>query len=145
TEDRAGPYSDVVAAAPVIGADPDTLLTVPLAPRQRELERDRDTLNRRVLVGAVFVVLFAALVGASLAGRISDPVARLTRATRQIAAGRLDVRVDTSSSDEIGRLVEDFNSMAATLGAQRDELARTHQLKAWNEMARQVAHEIKNP
>jgi signal transduction histidine kinase len=145
TEDRIGPYSYVVAAAPVIGASPDTLLTVPLAPRQRELERARDTLNRRVLVGAVFVVLFAALVGASLAGRISDPVARLTRATRQIAAGRLDVRLATDSADELGRLVDDFNSMAATLGAQRDELARTHQLKAWNEMARQVAHEIKNP
>jgi nitrogen fixation/metabolism regulation signal transduction histidine kinase len=41
--------------------------------------------------------------------------------------------------------VDDFNTMAATLAAQRDELARTNQLKAWAEMARQVAHEIKNP
>jgi signal transduction histidine kinase len=49
------------------------------------------------------------------------------------------------SADELGRLVGDFNSMARTLGAQRDELARTNQLRAWSEMARQVAHEIKNP
>ena len=144
-EDLIGPYNYVVAAAPVPAVGPDALITVPLAPRQRELERDRDTLNRRVLVGAVLVVLLAAAIGASLAGRIADPVARLTRATRQIAAGRLDVRVATDTADELRRLVDDFNSMAATLGEQRDELARTHQLKAWNEMARQVAHEIKNP
>ena len=49
------------------------------------------------------------------------------------------------TADELGRLVDDFNSMAATLVAQRGELARTNQLKAWAEMARQVAHEIKNP
>ncbi len=144
-EDRLGAFSYVVAAAPVSAAERDTLITVPLAPRQRELESELDTLNRRVLVGAVFVILLAAVVGASLAGRIADPVARLTRATRQIAAGRLDVRVATDTADELRRLVDDFNSMASTLGAQRDELARANQLKAWNEMARQVAHEIKNP
>jgi signal transduction histidine kinase len=144
-EDGTGPFSYVVAAAPVTTWGPDAVLTVPLAPRQREMERDLDTLNRRVLVGAVFVVLFAAGFGASLAGRISDPVARLSHATRQIAAGRLDVRVATDTADELRRLVDDFNSMAATLGAQQAELARANQLKAWNEMARQVAHEIKNP
>jgi signal transduction histidine kinase len=144
-ESGPGPFSYVVAAAPVSAWGRDMVLTVPLAPRQREMERDLDTLNRRALVGAVFVVLFAALVGASLASRISDPVARLSRATRQIAAGRLDVRVATDTADELRRLVEDFNGMAATLGAQQAELARANQLKAWNEMARQVAHEIKNP
>jgi nitrogen fixation/metabolism regulation signal transduction histidine kinase len=116
-----------------------------LASRQREIEREIDTLSRRVLLGAVWVVLFAAGLGAWLAGRIADPVARLTRATRLVAAGRLDVRVSVDSADELGRLVGDFNSMAMTLGAQRDELARTNQLRAWSEMARQVAHEIKNP
>jgi len=98
-----------------------------------------------VLVGAVIVVLFAAGLGASVAGRISDPVARLTRAARQIAAGRLDVRVVAETADELRRLVDDFNTMTATLAAQRAELARTNQLKAWAQMARQVAHEIKNP
>jgi len=57
----------------------------------------------------------------------------------------LDVRVVADTADELRRLIDDFNSMAATLSAQRAELARTNQLKAWAEMARQVAHEIKNP
>ena len=80
-----------------------------------------------------------------MAERISDPVNRLTRATRRIARGDLDARVAATSSDELGRLVEDFNSMARDLQRQRTELERTNRLEAWAEMARQVAHEIKNP
>jgi signal transduction histidine kinase len=144
-EDRLASFQYLVAAAPVPIRGRDAMLSVPLANRQREIEREIDDLNRGVLVGAVVVILFGAGLGASVAGRISDPVARLTRATRQIAAGRLDVRIVADTADELRRLVDDFNSMAATLGAQRAELARTNQLKAWNEMARQVAHEIKNP
>jgi signal transduction histidine kinase len=144
-EDRLGRSPYLVAAAPVPARGPDAVLTVPLAPRQREIERELDELDRGVLVGSVFVVLFAAALGAWLASRIADPVARLTRATRQIAAGRLDVRIVADTADELRRLVDNFNSMTATLVAQRAELARTNQLKAWNEMARQVAHEIKNP
>jgi nitrogen fixation/metabolism regulation signal transduction histidine kinase len=72
-------------------------------------------------------------------------VSRLTRATRQIAAGRLDVRIVADTADELRRLVNDFNSMAVTLGEQRAELGRTHELKAWADMSRQVAHDVKNP
>jgi signal transduction histidine kinase len=144
-EDELGSFKYLVAAAPVSRFGRDAVLTVPLATRQREIDAQIDELNRGVLAGAVIVVLFAAGLGASVAGRVSDPVARLTRATRQIAAGRLDVRLVADTADELGRLVEDFNSMARTLVANRDELARSQQLKAWAEMARQVAHEIKNP
>jgi signal transduction histidine kinase len=144
-EDRLGDVPYLVAAAPLASTGRDTVLSVPLALRQREIARERDQLSRGMLVGAVFVILVAAALGASIAGRISDPVARLTRATRQIARGDLDVRIVVDSADELKRLVDDFNSMAATLGAQRAELVRSNQFKAWAEMARQVAHEIKNP
>ena len=67
------------------------------------------------------------------------------RATRRIARGHLDARIAATSSDELRRLVEDFNEMAGELQRQRRELERTQRLEAWAEMARQVAHEIKNP
>src|SRR5205085_286813 len=76
---------------------------------------------------------------------IADPIRRLTRATRRIARGDFDAQIAVRSSDELRRLVDAFNSMAAELKAQRAELERTHRLEAWAEMARQVAHEIKNP
>jgi signal transduction histidine kinase len=147
TEDRIGRFSYLVAAAPVLNPaySRETILTVPLATRQREIEREIDELTRGVLAGTVLLVVFAAALGASVAARVSDPVARLTRATRLIAAGRLDERLVADTADELGRLVEDFNSMTDTLVAQRAELARANQLKAWAEMSRQVAHEVKNP
>src|SRR5262249_22320547 len=112
---------------------------------QRDIERQIDELTQGVLTGAVALVLFAAALGASVAGRVSDPIARLTRATRLVAAGRFDERLAADTADELGRLVEDFNTMTQVLLSQRTELARTNQLKAWAEMSRQVAHEIKNP
>jgi signal transduction histidine kinase len=145
TEDHIGGFKYLVAAAPVSSLGREAILTVPLALRQREIEREIDDLTRGVLAGTVVLVLFAAMLGASVAARVSDPVARLTRATRQIAAGRFEERLVADSPDELGRLVDDFNTMAETLVAQRAELARANQLKAWAEMSRQVAHEVKNP
>ncbi len=145
TEDRAGSFSYLVAAAPVPALGRRAVLSVPLALRQQEIEREITDLNRGVLLGAVLVIILAALFGASVAQRVSDPVERLTRATQQIAAGHLDVRIVAGTADELQRLVNDFNSMTATLKAQRAELGRTHELKAWADMSRQVAHDIKNP
>jgi signal transduction histidine kinase len=144
-EDRIGTLRYLVAATEVPAFGRDAVLTVPLASRQREIEREIDDLTRGVLAAAVLLVVFAAALGASVAARVSDPVARLTRATRQIAAGRLDDRLVADSADELGRLVEDFNTMSETLLQQRAELARANQVKAWAEMSRQVAHEVKNP
>jgi nitrogen fixation/metabolism regulation signal transduction histidine kinase len=93
----------------------------------------------------VLFSLLGAALGYWMAERIADPVNRLTRATRRIARGDLDARIAATSSDELRRLVEDFNQMAADLKRQRTELERTQRLEAWAEMARQVAHDIKNP
>jgi signal transduction histidine kinase len=121
------------------------VLTVPLTSRQQEIEEEIETLDRRVLLAALIFMLGGAGLGYVMAERISDPVNRLTRATRRIARGDLDARIAATSSDELRRLVEDFNSMARDLQRQRGELERTNRLEAWAEMARQVAHEIKNP
>ena len=144
-EDAIGAFSYMLAAAPVRAAGQDVLLTVPLTLRQREIEREIDELDRGVHLAALFFVLLGAAIGLSMAERIADPVRRLTRATGQIARGDFDARIAVRSTDELRRLVDSFNSMAAELKAQRAQLERTHRLEAWAEMARQVAHEIKNP
>jgi nitrogen fixation/metabolism regulation signal transduction histidine kinase len=121
------------------------VLTVPLALRQHEVEREIDDLDRGVHLAALFFILLGAGLGLSMAERIADPVRQLTRATRELARGNFDARITVRSSDELRRLVDAFNGMAAELKAQRDQLEKTHRLEAWAEMARQVAHEIKNP
>jgi signal transduction histidine kinase len=137
--------SYILAAAPVRAGGREGIVTVPLTLRQQENERQIDELDRRVLFGTLLFSLLGAALGYWMAERIADPVNRLTRATRRIARGDLDARITATSSDELRRLVEDFNQMAANLQRQRAELERTQRLEAWAEMARQVAHDIKNP
>jgi nitrogen fixation/metabolism regulation signal transduction histidine kinase len=135
----------LVAAAPVRTGDRDGIVTIPATLRQREIEADIDELDRLVVSATVLFVLLVAAIGYWMAERIANPVNRLTRATRRIARGDLDARIAATSSDELRRLVDDFNSMAADLKRQRVELERTQRLEAWADMARQVAHDIKNP
>jgi len=145
TEEEAGTFRYMVAAAPVRVGWRDALLTVPLTLRQQEIEREIRDLNRRIVLAAMLFILVGAAFGYPLAERIADPVNRLMRATRRLTRGDFDVRIATSASDELRRLVEAFNRMSSELQRQRVELERTHRLEAWAEMARQVAHEIKNP
>jgi len=144
-EERLGQFSYMVAAAPLKIAGANGLITVPLTLRQRAIDREIDDLNRRILLGILTFILIGSALGYWMAERIADPVNRLQRATARLARGDLDARVVVTSSDELRRLVEAFNSMAADLQRQQVALERTHRLEAWADMARQVAHEIKNP
>ncbi len=144
-EDRIGNIPYTIAATPVRAGEQKMILTVPLANRQRDIDREIDDLDRGVHLAALVFVLLGAAMGLYMAERIADPVRRLTRATRRIARGDFDAQIAVKSADELQRLVDAFNSMAAELKAQRAQLERTHRLEAWAEMARQVAHEIKNP
>ncbi|MBP1633708.1 MAG: ntrY [Acidobacteria bacterium] len=76
-----------------------------------------------ILVGATWMGLY-------LASRITRPVQRLAAAAREIGAGHFDQRLEPETSDEVGSLVEAFNSMAAELSASRQNLERSaHTLK----------------
>ncbi|MDQ3487147.1 MAG: HAMP domain-containing histidine kinase [Acidobacteriota bacterium] len=144
-EDRIATLPYMIAATPVSAGGREAILTVPLANQQREIEREVDEIDRGIHLAALFFILVGAAMGLSMAERIADPVRRLTRATRRIASGDFDARIAVRSADELRRLVDAFNSMAGELKAQRTQLERTHRLEAWADMARQVAHEIKNP
>ena len=143
--ESAGELEYLVAATPVRIQGRGAILTVPLTSRQQETRSQIEELDRRVLLAALLFIMVGAGLGYYMAERIADPVNRLMRATRRIARGDLDARVLATSSDELRRLVEAFNQMAADLQRQRSELERTNRLAAWADMARQVAHDIKNP
>ncbi len=144
-EDRVGSQPYLVAAVPIRSVGPDAILTIPLAPQQQAIEQQIASLDRGILLGVTLLILLGAASGYYMAERIADPVQRLTRATRRIARGDFEARVATRSADELARLVGSFNRMAHDLSEQRRQLERTHRLEAWAEMARQVAHDIKNP
>lgn len=86
----------------------------------------------------IFIVNF-------LSYRISNPILKLQKATEQLSKGNIDVQVKSSSKDEIGELVRSFNRMIRELKRSRAELKKAEREGAWRDIARQVAHEIKNP
>jgi signal transduction histidine kinase len=121
------------------------ILSVPTLYRQAELEEELAQRNAFVLsvYGVILVVVL--VIGILTANALSRPVHDLTEASRRVARGDLDVSVVPKSRDEIGELVQSFNEMVRDLKASRSELARAERESAWKEMAKQVAHEIKNP
>ena len=121
------------------------ILSVPTLYRQAELEEELAQRNAFVLsvYGVILVVVL--LIGVLTANALSRPVHELTDASRRVARGDLDVSVAPKSRDEIGELVQSFNEMVKDLKSSRIELARAERETAWKEMAKQVAHEIKNP
>jgi two-component system, NtrC family, nitrogen regulation sensor histidine kinase NtrY len=98
-----------------------------------------------MFLGTGFIALLVLAVSAALARQISKPLRELTAATKDIAAGDLEKRVRLSASPEIDALVRSFNTMTEQLYISRRELASAERDLAWKEMAKQVAHEIRNP
>jgi signal transduction histidine kinase len=121
------------------------VLSMPLALRQKEVQATLEDLDRKIRLASVVFFALAALLAQSMARRISGPLRDLTRATQRVAEGDLQARVTASSRDELQALVEAFNRMAGDLDRQRRALERSNRLAAWAEMARQVAHDVKNP
>jgi signal transduction histidine kinase len=95
------------------------------------------------IAGAALVAALA--VALWLSGRIARPVGRVADAARRVAAGDLDGSVPVTSRDEIGDLAQAFNTMTAELLASRERAVQAERVAAWREMARRLAHELKNP
>jgi signal transduction histidine kinase len=99
-----------------------------------------------VLLKATLCVLAAVVVGTVLIARhTTRPILELQQHTQRIAAGDLETQVSVKSKDELGDLAQAFNDMTHELRESRAKLIKAEKDAAWREMARQVAHEIKNP
>jgi two-component system nitrogen regulation sensor histidine kinase NtrY len=135
------PSSSGAVAGPILG-----YVGIPFFDSQKELnskltELFTTILNIFTLMGLLFLVL------AFVATRqLTAPLKLLTeRLKRTTLTGQNEVLDYRSSDDEIGLLVREYNTMLGKLEASKRELATQEKEAAWREMARQVAHEIKNP
>jgi signal transduction histidine kinase len=100
----------------------------------------------RVLRTATLAVLgIVVLWTVIIARRTTRPIRELERHTRLVSRGDLEARIPVRSRDELGQLARAFNRMTAELAQNRERLVKAEKDAAWREMARQVAHEIKNP
>ena len=146
-QESVGAFQYLVVSVPIV-LEPWTepgILSIPLASRQVEIDRRVASLNQTLLLAAVAFSIAAAGLAYFLARGIAGPIQELTDATHAVAEGSFDVSLRTSSRDEIGALFSSFNQMTEDLKRQREDLEKSKKLEAWAEMARQVAHEVKNP
>jgi two-component system, NtrC family, nitrogen regulation sensor histidine kinase NtrY len=90
-------------------------------------------------------ILLAILLSSWAAARVTYPVEQLAGAAQEVAAGNWNARVEVSGKDELAQLAESFNRMTAELLGQRERLVQAERVAAWRELARRLAHELKNP
>jgi two-component system, NtrC family, nitrogen regulation sensor histidine kinase NtrY len=90
-------------------------------------------------------MLLAIVFSLWIAARVSRPIEEMARASEAVAAGNWDVTVQERGHDELTVLARSFNHMTAELAAQRERLVQTERVAAWRELARRLAHELKNP
>jgi two-component system, NtrC family, nitrogen regulation sensor histidine kinase NtrY len=139
-------------------ADAETFHAIPLTGRNNELlgiflvgspRKDLVLLTRRIIKIAALVAAGAIFIGFLLSWwvskRITRPVERLAEAARDVASGHWDTQIDLRGHDEVGQLAGAFNKMTQTLSAQRERLVQTERVAAWRELARRLAHELRNP
>ena len=113
--------------------------------RQSDIEREVAERNVNVVGVYAIVVLLALGAGGLLAARLARPLQELSAAARDVARGDFDPQISYRGRDELGDLVLEFRAMASELKRSREDLAHAERERAWKEMAKQVAHEIRNP
>jgi two-component system nitrogen regulation sensor histidine kinase NtrY len=139
-------------------ADAETFHAIPLKGRNDELlgvfllgssRRDLVVLVRQIWQITALVGLAAFFIGLLLgwwiSRRITRPVEELANGAREVAAGHWDTQIQVRGHDEIGELAGAFNGMTRTLAAQKEKLVQTERVAAWRELARRLAHELRNP
>jgi signal transduction histidine kinase len=112
--------------------------------RKPLIELQRQIISAAMLVGGLGV-LIAILASLWFAARVTRPVVSLAEAARRVAAGDLHAKVDVESGDELGELGASFNRMTEELAQQKERTLQAERVAAWRELARRLAHELKNP
>jgi two-component system, NtrC family, nitrogen regulation sensor histidine kinase NtrY len=132
-------------AMPLIGPNQQLMGVLLVGSSRRPLvELQRQIVSAAMLVGGAGI-LVAVLASLWFAARITRPVVSLAEAARRVAAGDLYAKVDVESSDELGELALAFNRMTEDLLQQKERTLQAERVAAWRELARRLAHELKNP
>ncbi len=90
-------------------------------------------------------ILLAILLSSWAAARVTRPVEQLAHAAQEVAAGNWKTRVEVNGDDELGQLADSFNRMTTEMLNQQERLMQSERVAAWRDLARRLAHELKNP
>jgi len=134
-----------ITAIPLFGRDNQLLAILLVENSRAELANLKKYIQGTALLVGTGAVLLGLLLSFWTASRVTRPLRELTSSVREVAQGKWDTRATAESSDEVGQLARDFNRMTEQLIEHRDRMIQAERVAAWRELARRLAHELKNP
>jgi signal transduction histidine kinase len=120
-------------------------LNLPYFAKENDLNREISAFLVAYINIYVILIAISVLIALIISNYISRPLKMIMNRIRLVKLGGQNEMIDWKRRDEIGQLVQEYNRMIAELAQSAELLARSERESAWREMARQVAHEIKNP
>jgi two-component system nitrogen regulation sensor histidine kinase NtrY len=120
-------------------------INIPYYAKEKELRQELYNLIVTTVNLYVFLFLLIILISFAISNTFTEPLEIIRNHIREVQLGKSNKKISWSSKDEIGSLIEEYNVMIKKVEESATALARTERESAWREMAKQVAHEIKNP
>jgi len=136
---------ETVNAFPLTGENRQVLGILLVGSSRRIYNELRGEIRSAALLAVGVGLLLAVVLSSWAAARVTRPVKELAHAAHDVAAGNWDTQVRAHSNDELGELANSFNRMTRDLVEQRERLVQSERVAAWRELARRLAHELKNP
>lgn len=136
---------EIVDAIPLMGVNQQVLGILLVANSRRSYVELQQHIRSAALLSGGAGMLLAILLSGWVASRFTRPIEQLARAAREVAAGNWKTKVSVTSSDELAELAKTFNQMTRELLDQQERLLQAERVAAWRELARRLAHELKNP
>lgn len=146
-EERIGSLKFLSAYVPFVNSKNHLLayLNLPYFTRQDTMTREMANLVVGIVNFYVLLITLSVVVAVFISVRITQPLVMIQGKFGKITLGKTNEKINYESDDEIGNLVKEYNHMVDQLAESAEMLARSERESAWREMAKQIAHEIKNP
>ena len=145
--EKIGSFSYIGIYVPVKDENANTIayLNIPYLNSQNELKAEISNFLVTLINLNALIFILAGALALSLTAKITSSFELIGNKMKEVALGKTNEAIEWKANDEIGVLVNEYNIMVNKLGQSAEALARSEREGAWREMARQVAHEIKNP
>ena len=146
-EEQIGSLRYLSAYVPFKNHDNELLayLNLPYFTRQKALTMEISNLVVAVVNFYVLLITISVLIAVFISTQITQPLRMIQSKFGKIQFGKTNEKIQYEGKDEIGGLVQEYNHMVDELARSAEMLARSERESAWREMAKQIAHEIKNP
>ncbi len=145
--ERIGNLEYLVSYAPLKNDNNETIAyaSLPYFSNQKELDQQVGLLLNTIINIYALVLVALGLFAVFIANKITSPLTLVQRSLARTTIGKKNEPIFWKRNDEIGSLIKEYNNMIVALDNSANRIMRSERESAWREMAKQVAHEIKNP